>query len=245
MRNRPGVIEVSVGDEKAGMDFAHVLDGMFETGFDDLPEAVRREVARRFHPFRWENLSPVQRQTLVRAAAGDASAEADEFSRYWNLYAERADLLRQVSDWWLAATPTATDKATQEDRIVVLRKRVAAIDEAIADVAPASTRAVEAHTQRQTRHDGIALEIDVALAHVGPDALPHEVMAYLANLAGKPGCAVRSVSRDGGNLTAVWKRASGESSLLTMNALQKRLARIRQQDAATTAAKPLRPPPSR
>jgi hypothetical protein len=226
---------VSGGDEKAGMDLAHVLDGMFETGFDDLPEDARREVTRRFHPFRWENLSPAQRHTLALAADGEAPGQEDEFSRHWKLYAERAELLRQVSEWWLAATPTAADKATQEDRVAALRKRIEEIDATIAGPVPPSVgapatasaggKAGGAPASGLERSDAMTIEIEAALQSLGENASPSKVMAYLKELVGKPGTSIVDVAPNG----VLWHRHSGKLEKLTDKSLTDRLSRLRKR----------------
>jgi hypothetical protein len=228
------------------MDLAHVLYGMFDTGFDDLPEDVRQEVARRFHPFHWDDLTPGQRRTLAAAAGGEVPRREDEFRRHWKLYAERAELLRQASEWWQVATPTAADKATQEDRVAALRRRIKEIDDVIAGIVPTSgaapatapteARAGKVLAWQRERSDAITFDIEAAVAELGAKASPSQVMAYLKGLVGKPGASIIEVAPDG----VIWARDSGTHDKLTQRALADRLYRVRKytRQSRANALKP-------
>jgi hypothetical protein len=234
------------GEQGPAVPLASLLDGKFTKAFDKLPKPLQRDVARRFFPHRWDDLSPEQRETLARAA--DAPERDDEFSHYWSLCAERSELLRQITTWWLAATPTAADRAIQEDRVTALRNRIEEIDEAIdagatasSDAAVASARleesvaalahpttpsrgAATATARQRERRDAITVEIEAALDALGGDGSASEAFPHLARYAGKPGSSI--VSAEHG--TVVWRRANGNLEKLTMAALAERIRRLRQ-----------------
>lgn len=114
---------------KIRASLASVLEGWFDKPLNDLPKKLRRRVQQEFFPAPWDDLTEDQRRIVAqqRDYQNDPAMEPDrEF--WWNFFARKNDLERQIKEWQATATPTASDRAKQEERLAELEKELARME---------------------------------------------------------------------------------------------------------------------
>lgn len=101
------------------------LDGSFEKNLDALPELLHKRVEREFFPHLWDSLSPEQRKqrTLQLDYQNDPAMEQDR-KYWWNFFARKYELEKQITEWKNTETPTASDLAVKETRLSELQQEL-------------------------------------------------------------------------------------------------------------------------
>ena len=104
------------------------LEDFFDTRLEDLPDALRQRVRKEFFPMPWADLSGARRREVARQIdyQHDPSTE-DERQHWWDFFGRMREVERQIADWEAAATPTASDLALREARLIELRRQLAQI----------------------------------------------------------------------------------------------------------------------
>jgi len=108
------------------VSLATALEGWFDKPKDELPDELRQRVETDFSPMPWDALSPDQRRSV--AAQWDFRhdpAMENERQYWWDFYILMDDLKKQIEQWSAIATPTATDLAQKETRLVELQRELA------------------------------------------------------------------------------------------------------------------------
>lgn len=173
-------------------------------------------------------------------------ADADEFSRAFNLYVRLDEAKATATRLRAAADRTTGLECEANIRLAEAAKaEVARIETELGgeghpeeDAGPAGAEptpapAVEAHegkppksrTVTRQRHDDLALELERVLALLrkeGRGTSPHAVMDVLRAHAGRPESCIAASVPEG----VTWTRGMGKVEVLTTQALAKRIKRM-------------------
>jgi hypothetical protein len=194
------------GNAAAFESLTAALEGQFNTPFAKLPEQLRERVKNDFFLSQpWDEYTGEQRR---RAAAqwdwqNDPAMEPVRRGAW--------DCAVECGEWESTAIPTALDKVARDAGLHMARERFAALEER------------SSQARGQTRHDSMRRDIDTAMAELGSDCTPREIMFKLKSWAGKEGHCITTTTRSG----VTWKKTCGALQTLTLKALKQRLTRAR------------------
>ncbi|MDE2437381.1 MAG: hypothetical protein KGM49_14085 [Sphingomonadales bacterium] len=101
----------------------HVLEDWFACSFDEIPEAVRQQIASDLWPI-WDELSePQRRDAAVQWDAMHDPAYEQERERTWSLWCELDAVRRETGEWDALRPQSITEKAEQANQLHALRER--------------------------------------------------------------------------------------------------------------------------
>lgn len=105
------------------------LEGLFETRFEDLPDALSWRVREEFFPVTWANLSAEQRRyrALELDYQSDPETEQDR-QHWWDFFERMREVRSQIVQWHATAAPTANDMALRETRLTELQRELAKME---------------------------------------------------------------------------------------------------------------------
>ncbi len=214
---------------------AAALKDCFSKSFRKLPKDLRVRVKHDFFGLEWDTLTEKRREAV--AARWDyehdpaTAAERERDLATWNEYHEAK---REVAKWEAAATPTASDQATRDDRLKEAMGRLATLTDRYkqlrGDYVGRDQSAPAQKKETQTRVDALGAEIEQAIRELGGDRTPYQVMSKLRSYAEKSGSCI---SEAGGDYV-LWRSASGDLQKLDMKNLRSRLTRRAQRLANTS-----------
>ena len=106
------------------------LDEWFDKPQSDMPDEIRQRVEQEFSPISWDRLAPNQRRSfaLQRDYQGDPATE-QERQYWWDHFCRKEALEKQIAEWSVATTPTASDLAQKEARLAELKKELARMEQ--------------------------------------------------------------------------------------------------------------------
>ena len=108
-----------------------VLEGRFETPFDELPEDLRKRVERGFRPSPWNSLTPDDRRK--RAYHWDClhdPAIEDEQRRLWGLGLLMDDLKEEIEEWEATPAKDVDQRLKKERRLEKLKTELQEVTDA-------------------------------------------------------------------------------------------------------------------
>lgn len=106
------------------------LEDWFDKLLCDLPDELRQRVGQDFFPMPWDDLSPGRRRNVAQQWDywHDPATEQDrEF--WWDFFARKDAIKKQIAEWEAVATPTASDLAQRETRLAELRRELAVMEQ--------------------------------------------------------------------------------------------------------------------
>ncbi len=105
------------------------FEDWFDTPLCDLPDALRQRVEQEFFPMPWDKLSADQRRSVALQLDYQHDPATEQDQKFWWDFFERVDgLKKQLADWDMVATPTATELALKEARLAELKQELARMD---------------------------------------------------------------------------------------------------------------------
>ena len=105
------------------------LEGWFDRPLAELPEALRQRVEQEFVPMPWDKLSADRRRSVTRQLDYQRDPAMERERQFWWDFFDRMDALKkQIAQWEEAASPTASDLALREARLVALRQELARME---------------------------------------------------------------------------------------------------------------------
>ncbi|MBP6645095.1 MAG: hypothetical protein KA207_04510 [Burkholderiaceae bacterium] len=105
------------------------LEEWFDTPLSGLPEALLRRVEQEFSPMPWDKLSADQRRSIALQLDYQHDPVTAQDQKFWWDFFERVDSLKkQLAEWEVVATPTATELVLKETRLAELKQELASLD---------------------------------------------------------------------------------------------------------------------
>lgn len=105
------------------------LEDWFDTPLRDLPDAARQRVEQEFFPMPWDNLSADQRRSVALQLDYQHDPATEHDQKFWWDFFERVDSLKkQLAEWEVVTTPTATELALKETRLAELKQELSRMD---------------------------------------------------------------------------------------------------------------------
>ena len=105
------------------------FENWFDTPLCDLPETLRQRLEQEFSDAPWDSLSADQRRDVALQLDYQDDPAAEQDRKFWWDFYERFDnLKKQLAEWDVVATPTATELALKETRLAQLKQELARMD---------------------------------------------------------------------------------------------------------------------
>ena len=105
------------------------LEDWFDTQLCDLPSTLRQRIEQEFFPMPWEALMADQRRNVALQLDFQNDPATEQDQKFWWDFFERVECLKkQESDWEVAVTPTAAERALKETRLADLKQELASMD---------------------------------------------------------------------------------------------------------------------